>query len=81
MEASGRFKFTENDTAVWLAFSIGWVFAGSKWGTAWAWAQPKAGKGTMPASDERLIERQSAPLPRAGLDVSSYPGIGTHRIN
>src|SRR5271156_3469961 len=59
------FKFTENDTAV-LAGVLGrlgfrWIEVGHGLGLGAA----KAGKGTMPSSDERLIEAAKRSAPNA----------------
>jgi 4-hydroxy 2-oxovalerate aldolase len=71
------FKFTENDTAV-LAGVLGrlgfrWIEVGHGLGVGAA----KAGKGTMPASDERLIEAAKRAAPDAQIGCFFIPGIGT----
>jgi 4-hydroxy 2-oxovalerate aldolase len=71
------FKFTENDTAV-LAGVLGrlgfrWIEVGHGVGLGAA----KAGKGTMPASDERLIEVAKRAAPQAQIGCFFIPGIGT----
>jgi 4-hydroxy-2-oxovalerate aldolase len=71
------FKFTENDTAV-LAGVLGqlgfrWIEVGHGVGLGAA----KAGKGTMPASDERLIEAAKRAAPDAQIGSFFIPGIGT----
>jgi 4-hydroxy 2-oxovalerate aldolase len=70
------FKFTENDTAV-LAGVLGhlgfrWIEVGHGVGLGAA----KAGKGTMPASDERLIEAAKRAAPNAQIGCFFIPGIG-----
>jgi len=66
------FKFTENDTAVMAGvldrLGFRWIEVGHGVGLGAA----KAGKGTMPASDERLIEAAKRALPTRRLDVSSF---------
>jgi 4-hydroxy 2-oxovalerate aldolase len=71
------FKFTENDTAV-LAGVLGqlgfrWIEVGHGVGLGAA----KAGKGTMPASDERLIEAAKRAAPNAQIGCFFIPGVGT----
>ncbi|MGA7400717.1 MAG: hypothetical protein WBW38_11890 [Candidatus Sulfotelmatobacter sp.] len=71
------FKFTENDTAV-LAGVLGrlgfrWIEVGHGIGLGAA----KAGKGAMPASDERLIEAAKRAAPNALIGCFFIPGIGT----
>ena len=71
------FKFTENDTAV-LAGVLGrlgfqWIEVGHGVGLGAA----KAGKGAMPASDERLIEAAKRAAPKAQIGCFFIPGIGT----
>jgi 4-hydroxy 2-oxovalerate aldolase len=71
------FKFTENDTAV-LAGVLGrlgfrWIEVGHGVGLGAA----KAGKGAMPASDERLIEAAKRAAPNAQIGCFFIPGIGT----
>ncbi len=71
------FKFTENDTAV-LAGVLGqlgfrWIEVGHGVGLGAA----KAGKGTMPASDERLIEAAKRAAHNAQIGSFFIPGIGT----
>ncbi len=71
------FKFTENDTAV-LASVLGrlgfrWIEVGHGIGLGAA----KAGKGAMPASDERLIEAAKRAAPNALIGCFFIPGIGT----
>ncbi len=70
-------KFTENDTAV-LAGVLGrlgfrWIEEGHGIGLGAA----KAGKGAMPASDERLIEAAKRAAPNALIGCFFIPGIGT----
>jgi len=71
------FKFTENDTAILAGvlgrLGFGWIEVGHGVGLG----AMKAGKGTMPAPDERLIEvaKQAAPDSRIGCFF--IPGIGT----
>jgi 4-hydroxy 2-oxovalerate aldolase len=71
------FKFTENDTAI-LAGVLGrlgfrWIEIGHGVGLGAA----KAGKGTMPTSDERLIEAAKRAAPNAQVGCFFIPGIGT----
>ncbi|MFZ0319351.1 MAG: hypothetical protein WAL56_09505 [Candidatus Sulfotelmatobacter sp.] len=71
------FKFTENDTAVMAGvldrLGFGWIEVGHGVGLGAA----KAGKGTMPASDERLIEAAKRAAPHAKIGCFFIPGIGT----
>jgi len=71
------FKFTERDTEV-LASVLGrlgfrWIEVGHGLGLGAA----QAGKGTMPASDERLIESAKRAAPNAMIGSFFIPGIGT----
>jgi 4-hydroxy 2-oxovalerate aldolase len=71
------FKFTENDTAV-LASVLGklgfrWIEVGHGLGLGAA----KAGKGTMPSTDERLIEAAKRAAPHALIGCFFIPGVGT----
>ena len=71
------FKFTENDTAI-LAGVLGrlgfrWIEVGHGVGLG----AMKAGKGTMPATDERLIEAAKRAAPNAQIGCFFIPGIGT----
>ena len=71
------FKFTESDTAV-LASVLGrlgfrWIEVGHGIGLGAA----RAGKGAMPASDERLIEAAKRAAPNALIGCFFIPGIGT----
>ncbi len=71
------FKFTENDTAI-LAGVLGrlgfrWIEVGHGIGLG----AMQAGKGTMPASDERLIEAAKRAAPNAQIGCFFIPGIGT----
>lgn len=71
------FKFTENDTAV-LAGVLGklgfrWIEVGHGLGLGAA----KAGRGTMPSTDERLIEAAKRAAPNALIGCFFIPGIGT----
>src|SRR6202035_4350914 len=71
------FKFTENDTAI-LAGVLGrlgfrWIEVGHGVGLG----AMKAGKGTMPATDERLIEVAKRAAPNAQIGWFFIPGIGT----
>jgi 4-hydroxy 2-oxovalerate aldolase len=71
------FKFTENDTAV-LARVLGQL--GFRWievGHGVGLGATKAGKGAMPASDERLIEAAKRAAPNAQIGCFFIPGIGT----
>ena len=71
------FKFTENDTAVMAGvldrLGFRWIEVGHGVGLGAA----KAGKGTMPASDERLIEAAKRAAPNAQIGCFFIPGIGT----
>ena len=71
------FKFTENDTAVMAGvlarLGFRWIEIGHGIGLGAA----KAGKGTMPASDERLIEAAKRAAPNAQIGCFFIPGIGT----
>ena len=71
------FKFTENDTAVLAGvlerLGFRWLEVGHGMGLGAA----KAGKGTMPASDERLIEAAKRAAPNARIGCFFIPGIGT----
>lgn len=71
------FKFTENDTAM-IAGVLGklgfqWIEIGHGLGLGAA----QAGKGNMPASDERLIEAAKKAAPNAQIGCFFIPGIGT----
>ena len=71
------FKFTENDTAV-LAGVLGQL--GFRWievGHGVGLGAVQAGKGTMPSSDERLIEAAKRAAPHAQIGCFFIPGIGT----
>src|SRR5579863_8248243 len=71
------FKFTENDTAI-LAGVLGHL--GFRWlevGHGVGLGATKAGKGTMPATDERLIEVAKHAAPNAQIGCFLIPGIGT----
>lgn len=66
------FKFTENDTLI-LAGVLGrlgfrWIEVGHGVGLGAA----KAGKGTMPTSDERLIEAAKRAAPNAQIGCFSF---------
>jgi 4-hydroxy-2-oxovalerate aldolase len=70
------FKFTENDTAM-LAGVLGrlgfrWIEVGHGLGLGAA----VAGKGAMPASDEKLIEAAKRAAPNARIGCFFIPGIG-----
>jgi 4-hydroxy 2-oxovalerate aldolase len=71
------FKFTENDTAVLAGvlqrLGFRWIEVGHGVGLGAA----KAGKGTMPTSDERLIEVAKRAAPDAQIGCFFIPGIGT----
>src|SRR6202140_376610 len=71
------FKFTENDTAILAGvldrLGFRWIEVGHGVGLGAA----KAGKGTMPASDERLIEAAKRAAPHAQIGCFFIPGIGT----
>jgi 4-hydroxy 2-oxovalerate aldolase len=71
------FKFTERDTEV-LAGVLGrlgfrWIEIGHGLGLGAA----HAGKGSMPASDERLIESAKRAAPNSMIGSFFIPGIGT----
>jgi len=71
------FKFTESDTAI-LASVLGklgfcWIEVGHGVGLGAA----QAGKGAMPATDERLIEVAKLAAPDAQIGCFFIPGIGT----
>jgi 4-hydroxy 2-oxovalerate aldolase len=71
------FKFTENDTAV-LAGVLGqlgvrWIEVGHGLGLGAA----HAGKGAMPASDERLIAAAKRAAPAAQIGCFFISGVGT----
>ena len=71
------FKFTENDTEI-LAGVLGrlgfnWIEIGHGLGLGAA----SAGKGAMPASDERMIEAAKRAAPSARIGCFFIPGIGT----
>lgn len=71
------FQFTENDTAA-LAGVLGslgfhWIEVGHGMGLGAA----TAGKGAMPATDERLIEVAKMAAPQAQIGCFFIPGIGT----
>src|SRR5580658_928232 len=71
------FKFTENDTAI-LAGVLGQlVFRWIEVGHGVGLGAMKAGKGTMPATDERLIEAAKRAAPDAQIGCFFIPGIGT----
>jgi 4-hydroxy-2-oxovalerate aldolase len=71
------FKFTENDTAVLAGvldrLGFRWIEVGHGVGLGAA----QAGKGAMPASDERLIEAAKKAAPNAKIGCFFIPGIGT----
>jgi 4-hydroxy 2-oxovalerate aldolase len=72
------FKFTERDTQV-LATVLGRL--GFKWievGHGLGLGASKAGKGAMPASDEKLIESAKAAAPESMIGSFFIPGIGTY---
>lgn len=72
------FKFTERDTQI-LATALGQL--GFKWievGHGLGLGASKAGKGAMPASDEKLIESAKAAAPGAKIGSFFIPGIGTY---
>jgi 4-hydroxy-2-oxovalerate aldolase len=71
------FKFTERDTAI-LAEVLGrlnflWIEVGHGVGLGAA----RAGKGAMPASDERIIEAAKQAAPHVQIGCFFIPGIGT----
>lgn len=71
------FKFTENDTAVLASvlarLGFRWIEVGHGLGLGAA----EAGKGAMPATDERLIEAAKLAAPGAKIGCFFIPGIGT----
>jgi 4-hydroxy 2-oxovalerate aldolase len=71
------FKFTENDTIVMAGvlarLGFRWIEVGHGVGLGAA----RAGKGSMPASDERLIEVAKQAAPNANIGCFFIPGIGT----
>jgi 4-hydroxy 2-oxovalerate aldolase len=71
------FKFTENDTAVLAGvlsrLGFRWIEVGHGVGLG----AMRAGKGTMPATDERLIEAAKRAAPTAQIGCFLIPGIGT----
>src|SRR5579863_10394831 len=71
------FKFTENDTAILAGvlnrLGFRWIEVGHGIGLGAA----QAGKGTMPTTDERLIEAAKRAAPTAQIGSFFIPGIGT----
>lgn len=71
------FKFTERDTEVLASvlerLGFRWIEVGHGLGIGAA----QAGKGAMPASDERLIEAAKRAAPNAMIGSFFIPGIGT----
>jgi len=71
------FKFTENDTAIMAGvldrLGFRWIEVGHGVGLG----ASQAGKGSMPASDERLIEAAKRAAPNAKIGCFFIPGIGT----
>ena len=71
------FKFTENDTAILAGvldrLGFRWIEVGHGVGLGAA----QAGRGSMPASDERLIEAAKRAAPNAQVGCFFIPGIGT----
>ena len=71
------FKFTENDTValaeVLSNLGFRWIEVGHGVGLGAA----VAGKGTMPASDDRLIQSAKRAAPSAQIGSFFIPGIGT----
>jgi 4-hydroxy 2-oxovalerate aldolase len=71
------FKFTENDTAMLAGvldrLGFRWIEVGHGVGLGAA----SAGKGAMPATDERLIEAAKRAAPNAQIGCFFIPGIGT----
>jgi len=71
------FKFTENDTAILAGvlnrLGFRWIEVGHGVGLGAA----QAGKGTMPTTDERLIEAAKRAAPNAQIGCFFIPGIGT----
>jgi 4-hydroxy-2-oxovalerate aldolase len=70
------FKFTENDTAMLAGvldrLGFRWIEVGHGLGLGAA----VAGKGAMPASDEKLIEAAKRAAPNARIGCFFIPGIG-----
>ena len=71
------FKFTENDTAILAGvlnrLGFRWIEVGHGIGLGAA----QAGKGTMPTTDERLVEAAKRAAPNAQIGCFFIPGIGT----
>lgn len=71
------FKFTENDTAILVGvlgrLGFRWIEVGHGVGLG----AMRAGKGTMPATDERLIEVAKRAAPQAQIGCFFIPGIAT----
>lgn len=71
------FKFTERDTEILAAvlgrLGLKWIEVGHGLGLGGA----QAGKGVMPASDERLVESAKRAAPNAMIGCFFIPGVGT----
>jgi 4-hydroxy 2-oxovalerate aldolase len=71
------FKFTENDTAILAGvlakLNFRWIEVGHGMGLGAA----EAGRGTMPANDERLIEAAKQAAPTSNIGCFFIPDIGT----
>jgi|HubBroStandDraft_6_1064221.scaffolds.fasta_scaffold00065_12 4-hydroxy 2-oxovalerate aldolase len=71
------FKFTENDTAILAGVLARLGFRWIEVGHGVGLGAMKAGKGTMPTTDERLIEAAKRAAPNAQIGCFFIPGIGT----
>jgi 4-hydroxy-2-oxovalerate aldolase len=71
------FKFTENDTAVLAGVLANLGFRWIEVGHGVGLGAAQVGKGTMPASDDRLIEAAKQAAPNAQIGCFFIPGIGT----
>jgi 4-hydroxy 2-oxovalerate aldolase len=71
------FKFTENDTAILAGvldrLGFRWIEVGHGVGLG----ATEAGKGKMPATDERLIAAAKRAAPHAQIGCFFIPGVGT----
>jgi isopropylmalate/homocitrate/citramalate synthase len=70
------FKFTERDTEVLAGVLAGLGFRWIEVGHGLGLGAAQAGKGAMPASDERLIEAAKRAAPHAMIGSFFIPGIG-----
>ena len=73
---AGDFKFTERDTEVLAGVLAGLGFRWIEVGHGLGLGAAQAGKGAMPASDERLIEAAKRAAPHAMIGSFFIPGIG-----